>query len=113
MAIITGMEMKKYGVTANAIAPIARTRLTTDATPATASLMGGDTKDGEFDQFGPQNVAPLVAWLVSDAAAGVNGQVFRVGGRSVYLKDPDGIRVEHTSFVRRSFGGCVLRLSRR
>jgi NAD(P)-dependent dehydrogenase (short-subunit alcohol dehydrogenase family) len=84
MAIITGIEMKKYGVTANAIAPIARTRLTTDATPATAGLMGGDVKEGEFDQFGPQNVAPLIAWLVSDEAAGVSGQVFRVGGRSVW-----------------------------
>src|SRR5262249_22802840 len=84
MAIIIGHEMKKYGVTANAIAPVARTRLTVDATPSTAALMGGDVKAGEFDVFGPQNIAPLVAWLASDDAAGVNGQVFRVGGRSVW-----------------------------
>jgi NAD(P)-dependent dehydrogenase (short-subunit alcohol dehydrogenase family) len=84
MAIIIGHEMKKYGVTANAIAPVARTRLTVEATPSTAALMGGDVKPGEFDAFGPQNIAPLVAWLASDDAAGVNGQVFRVGGRSVW-----------------------------
>src|SRR4029077_14753367 len=84
MAIIIGQEMKKYGVTANAIAPVARTRLTVDATPSTAALMGAEVKPGEFDVFGPQNIAPLVAWLASDDAASVNGQVFRVGGRSVW-----------------------------
>ena len=84
MAIIIGQEMKKYGVTANAIAPVARTRLTVDATPSTAALMGGDVKAGEFDVWGPQNISPLVAWLASDDAAGCNGQVFRVGGRTVW-----------------------------
>jgi NAD(P)-dependent dehydrogenase (short-subunit alcohol dehydrogenase family) len=84
MAIIIGQEMKKYGVTANAIAPVARTRLTVDATPSTAGLMGGEVKEGEFDMWGPQNISPLVAWLASDDAAACNGQVFRVGGRSVW-----------------------------
>src|SRR5262247_3437062 len=84
MAIIIGQEMKKYGVTANAIAPVARTRLTIEATPSTAGLMGGEVKAGEFDMFNPANIAPLVAWLASDDAAGCNGQVFRVGGRSVW-----------------------------
>jgi NAD(P)-dependent dehydrogenase (short-subunit alcohol dehydrogenase family) len=84
MAIIIGQEMKKYGVTANAIAPVARTRLTVDATPSTAALMGQEAKPGEFDMFSAANIAPLVAWLASDDAAGVNGQVFRVGGRSVW-----------------------------
>src|SRR5215831_10589403 len=51
MAIIIGQEMKKYGVTANAIAPVARTRLTVDATPSTAALMGGEVPAGEFDMF--------------------------------------------------------------
>ena len=84
MAVIIGHEMKKYGVTANAIAPVARTRLTVDATPSTAALMGGEVAEGEFDMFSPANIAPLVAWLASDDAAGCSGQVFRVGGRSVW-----------------------------
>src|SRR5262249_3755116 len=84
MAVIIGQEMKKYGVTANAIAPVARTRLTVDATPSTAAPMGQEPKPGGVHMFHPANHAPLVAWLASDEAAGVNGQVFRVGGRSVW-----------------------------
>ena len=84
MAIIIGQEMKKYGVTANAIAPVARTRLTVEATPSTAGLMGGAVEEGQFDMFSAANIAPVVAWLASDDAAGCNGQVFRVGGRSVW-----------------------------
>jgi NAD(P)-dependent dehydrogenase (short-subunit alcohol dehydrogenase family) len=85
MAIIVDREMAKYGVTANAIAPIARTRLTVDATPSTAAIMGRDVRPGEFDAFGAQHIAPLVAWLASDDAASVHGEVFRVGAGSVWL----------------------------
>jgi NAD(P)-dependent dehydrogenase (short-subunit alcohol dehydrogenase family) len=85
MAIVIDAEMQKYGVTANAIAPLARTRLTVDATPSTAGIMGREVKEGEFDVFSPKNVAPLVAWLCSDDAKDVHGEVFRVGAGSVWL----------------------------
>jgi NAD(P)-dependent dehydrogenase (short-subunit alcohol dehydrogenase family) len=84
MAIIVDREMNRYGVTANAIAPVARTRLTIDATPQTAASMG-TVKAGEWDPFGPANVAPLVAWLGSDDAKDVHGEVFRVGMGNVWL----------------------------
>src|SRR6266404_8587420 len=83
MAVIIDREMSRYGVTANAIAPVARTRLTVDATPQTA---GGMTqKAGEWDAFTPAHVAPLVAWLSSDDAKDVHGEVFRVGMGNVWI----------------------------
>ena len=85
MAIIIDKEMAKYGVTANTIAPLARTRLTVDATPSTAAIMGREVAPGEFDIFGPQNVSPLVAWLASDDAKDVHGETFRVGAGTVWL----------------------------
>ncbi|MGH8705845.1 MAG: SDR family oxidoreductase [Burkholderiales bacterium] len=87
-SIIVDQELKKYGVTVNAIAPVARTRLTVDATPATAALMSAKPGEGEFDVFDPANIAPLVVWLASDDAADVHGQVFRVGGKSVWTMQP-------------------------
>ncbi|MGD9764229.1 MAG: SDR family oxidoreductase [Candidatus Binatia bacterium] len=85
MAIVVDGEMQKYGVCCNAIAPIARTRLTVDATPAVAGLMAKPAEEDKFDVFDPRNVAPLVVWLGSDAAAGTHGEVFRVGGGTIWL----------------------------
>jgi NAD(P)-dependent dehydrogenase (short-subunit alcohol dehydrogenase family) len=85
MAIIIDKEMAKYGVTANAIAPIARTRLTVDATPSTAAIMSRQVGEGEFDAFAPQHISPLIAWLASDDAKDVHGEVFRVGAGTVWL----------------------------
>ena len=84
LAIIVDREMVRYGVTANAVAPVARTRMTVEATPQTAATMG-QAKAGEWDPFSPANIAPLVAWLGSDDAKDVHGEVFRVGMGSVWL----------------------------
>jgi len=85
MAVIIDREMEKYGVTANAVAPVARTRLTVDATPATAATMGKATAAGQFDRYSPANVAPLIVWLGSDDAKDVHGEIFRAGLGGVWL----------------------------
>ena len=76
---ICAMEMERYGVTVNAIAPGARTRMT-EKTFGDLSV-----PEGEFDPLDPENVAPIVAYLCSDQAAQITGQVFGITGGLVQL----------------------------
>jgi NAD(P)-dependent dehydrogenase (short-subunit alcohol dehydrogenase family) len=76
---IASMEMARYGVTVNAIAPGARTRMTEKTFGELA------TPEGSFDPLDPENVAPLVAYLCSDQAAQITGQVFGITGGLVQL----------------------------
>jgi NAD(P)-dependent dehydrogenase (short-subunit alcohol dehydrogenase family) len=75
---VLARELGRYGVTANAIAPRARTRMTESAFEGLAA------KEGAFDQWAPENVAPIVAWLATDQAADVSGQIFVVFGGLVH-----------------------------
>jgi len=79
MTVVFARELQRYGVTANAIAPRARTRMTegTFSVPTAG--------EGEFDVWAPDNVAPIVAWLATDAAGDVSGQVFVVFGGQVHV----------------------------
>ena len=76
---IVAMEMQRYGVTVNAIAPGARTRMTEKTFGDLPEVTEG------FDVLAPENVAPLVAYLASDHAAGITGQVFGIAGGLVEL----------------------------
>ena len=80
--IITAMELGRYGVTVNAIAPGAQTRMTENLRPDPPEV-----KPDEFDARSPDNVAPLVVWLGSSESAGVTGRVFIVAGGRISVAE--------------------------
>jgi NAD(P)-dependent dehydrogenase (short-subunit alcohol dehydrogenase family) len=80
MTIVVARELERYGVRVNAIAPVARTRLT-------EAVAGEYMKvaEGDFDRFAPENVAAVACWLASPLARGISGQVLKVQGGVVQL----------------------------
>jgi len=82
LTIVAAAEMGRYGITVNAIAPAARTRMTEQAFAAT---MAAPTSG--FDAMAPENVSPLVVWLGSAESAPVTGRVFEVEGGKVSVAD--------------------------
>ncbi|HME79709.1 MAG TPA: SDR family oxidoreductase [Mycobacterium sp.] len=80
MTLIAAEELERYGVRVNAIAPIARTRLTL-ATPGMGSLMA-EPDEGELDLFSPANISPLVAYLATDKCP-ITGKVYAVQGGAI------------------------------
>ena len=78
---VEARELGKYGVTANAIAPRARTRMT-------ETIFGGDgmsASEDAFDKWDPKNIANVVAFLAAPESADVNGQIFVVFGAEIYV----------------------------
>jgi NAD(P)-dependent dehydrogenase (short-subunit alcohol dehydrogenase family) len=78
LTLVAAAEMGRYGVTVNAIAPSARTRMT-----ETVFVDMMAKPDSGFDAMAPENISPLVVWLGSAEAADVTGRVFEVEGGTI------------------------------
>lgn len=81
LSLVAADELERYGVRVNAIAPVARTRLTL-ATPGMGAIFAMEPEEGEVDLFSPAQISPLVAWLATEKCP-VTGRVFAVSGGSV------------------------------
>ena len=82
LTLVSAAEMGRYGVTVNAIAPAARTRMTENVF---ADMMA--KPDEGFDVMAPENVSPLVVWLGSVESGDVTGRVFEVEGGIVRVAE--------------------------
>jgi NAD(P)-dependent dehydrogenase (short-subunit alcohol dehydrogenase family) len=82
LTLVEAAEMARYGVTANAIAPAARTRMTEE-------VFGERMQAPEagFDVNDPSNISPLVVWLGSPDSRDVTGRVFEVEGGQISVAD--------------------------
>ncbi|WP_017559807.1 SDR family oxidoreductase [Nocardiopsis baichengensis] len=105
LTLVAAAELERYGVTVNAVAPAARTRMTEEVF---ADRMARP-QDG-FDAMDPANVAPLVVWLGSGAAQGVSGRVFEAEGGRIRLMEgyrPGPEAVRPTRWYPPDVGGAV------
>ncbi|MDT0575359.1 SDR family oxidoreductase [Croceicoccus sp. F390] len=83
LTLMQAAELARYGITANALAPNARTRMTMTAFADTMTAQ----QDAPFDPYAPENTAPLIAWLVSKQSADVTGQVFEPFGSTIRIAE--------------------------
>ncbi|MFN8543933.1 MAG: SDR family NAD(P)-dependent oxidoreductase [Candidatus Binatia bacterium] len=98
---VVARDLGRYGITANAVCPAAATRMiqTIPDTARQARTKGGIANPGGAPRptmlahMGPENVAPWIVYLTTDAAREVNGKVFLVmGGLVALLDDPSPVR---------------------
>ncbi|OWL89184.1 SDR family oxidoreductase [Halopseudomonas aestusnigri] len=78
-------ELRRYGITANAIAPAARTGMTTAVESMAQRMAKPD--DGSFDYWAPENVSSVLAWLASSESAAITGRVFEAEGGKISIAD--------------------------
>jgi NAD(P)-dependent dehydrogenase (short-subunit alcohol dehydrogenase family) len=82
LTLVQAAELGRYGITANAIAPSARTRMTEGPF---AEMM--KKPESGFDAMDPANVSPLIVWLASSESRGVTGHTFEIAGGKLSVAD--------------------------
>lgn len=91
---VLALELAKYGCTVNTISPGALTRMTIPL----RENRGETVQEQDLQEGGPQHVAPIVAWLATEAAAGITGQIFHTGrGGIAIMQQPAVIKQFHKS----------------
>jgi NAD(P)-dependent dehydrogenase (short-subunit alcohol dehydrogenase family) len=81
------LELHKIGVTVNAVGPAAATRITATMPGAPAVIEPDEIPDDEWNRMDPAVSSPLVAWLASDEADHVTGQVIRAVAENIILME--------------------------
>jgi NAD(P)-dependent dehydrogenase (short-subunit alcohol dehydrogenase family) len=108
LTLVQAAELGRYGITANALAPAARTRMTEQAF---ADKM--KRPDAGFDVQDPDNIAPVVVWLGSSESRAVTGCVFELEGGKIMIADgwTDGPQVDkHARWAPDEVGAAVTAL---
>ncbi|MEO5876983.1 MAG: SDR family NAD(P)-dependent oxidoreductase [Streptosporangiaceae bacterium] len=85
LTLTTSLELYKLGVTVNAVGPGGMTRLTASMSPELTAFEPDDLGEEEYHPMDPAGSSPLVAWLASDEAQHVTGQVIRVIHDRIHL----------------------------
>ncbi len=83
LTLVQAAELSRYGVTANSIAPAARTRMTEKIFAETMAK----PEDGSFDAAAPENISPVVVWLGSAESSDVSGCCFEIEGGKISVAD--------------------------
>ncbi|MCC7194009.1 MAG: SDR family NAD(P)-dependent oxidoreductase, partial [Gemmatimonadaceae bacterium] len=92
--------LARYGVTCNAIAPLASTRMTDRGLAAQGSQREGaeaPSSSAAGTAMDPKNVVPIIVWLASDAGGVANGRIFGASGHRISLyREPEWERTLHS-----------------
>jgi NAD(P)-dependent dehydrogenase (short-subunit alcohol dehydrogenase family) len=101
LTLTTSLELYSIGVTVNAIGPVGMTRLTATMPGSGEPFEPNDLDEGEYHPMDPAGSSPVVAWLASDEAQHVTGQVIRVVHDKIFLMRGWTEEVEVSSGGRR------------